>query len=118
MTYTSYSTLCDHCDHPGFEDLLQGYEKLYGWTWIGDSELNSIISSIFHSKPVHILSAHSHTNRLSGMYTNRWYVGIAIELIDVDRTGSWQLHFQAVAECLPIFAAFGHGDYEFLFLFD
>ena len=37
---------------------------------------------------------------------------VAQELIEVDRTGSWEMHLiHAVSECLPIFAATGHGNY-------
>ncbi|XP_076034952.1 uncharacterized protein LOC143021402 [Oratosquilla oratoria] len=38
-------------------------------------------------------------------------VGIARELIEDDRTGSWLMHLHAVAQCLAIFAAAGHGNY-------
>ena len=33
---------------------------------------------------------------------------VAQELIEADRTGSWEMHLHAVSECLPIFAAAGH----------
>ena len=36
---------------------------------------------------------------------------VAQELIEADRTGSWEMHLHAVSECLPIFAAAGHGNY-------
>ena len=38
-------------------------------------------------------------------------MGIARELIVVDRTGSWMMHLHAVAKCLLVFAAAGHGNY-------
>ena len=38
-------------------------------------------------------------------------VEVAQELIEADRTGSWQIHPHAISECLPIFAAAGHANY-------
>ena len=36
-------------------------------------------------------------------------VEVAKELIETDRTGSWQMHLHAIS--LPIFAAPGHANY-------
>ena len=104
------------CDHPGFADLLQELEQLYARTLTGDSDLNLVITSTCLSEIVHLLatkrnelSAHSLTSKLWLNYQQM--VGIARELIEADRTGSWLMHLHAVAECLPIFAAAGHGNY-------
>ncbi|XP_073423248.1 uncharacterized protein [Dendrobates tinctorius] len=104
------------CDHPGFADLLQELEQLYAWTLTGESDLNSVITSTCLSEIVHLLSTkrnglstHSHTSKLWLNYQQM--VGVARELIEADRTGSWLMHLHAVAECLPIIAAAGHGNY-------
>ncbi|KAG1681449.1 hypothetical protein GQR58_011839 [Nymphon striatum] len=36
---------------------------------------------------------------------------IARALVAADRTGSWDMHLQAISACLPIFAATGHPNY-------
>ena len=38
-------------------------------------------------------------------------VQVARKLIEADRTANWQLHLNAIASCLPIFAAAEHGNY-------
>ena len=38
-------------------------------------------------------------------------VEVVQELIEADRTGSWQMHLHAISECLLIFAAAGHANY-------
>ena len=38
-------------------------------------------------------------------------LGVARELVEADRTGSWQMHLHAISDCLPIFSAAGHPNY-------
>ena len=38
-------------------------------------------------------------------------LGVARELVEADRTGSWQMHLHATSDCLPIFSAAGHPTY-------
>ena len=38
-------------------------------------------------------------------------LGVARELVEVDRTGLWQMHLHAISDCLPIFSAAGHPNY-------
>ena len=38
-------------------------------------------------------------------------LGVARELVEADRTGSWQMHLDAISDCLPIFSAAGHPTY-------
>ena len=38
-------------------------------------------------------------------------LGDARELVEVDRTGSWQMHLHAISDCLPIFSAAGYQSY-------
>ena len=38
-------------------------------------------------------------------------LGVVRELIEADRTGSWEMHLHAISDCLPIFAAAGHPNY-------
>ena len=34
-------------------------------------------------------------------------LGVAMELVEADRTGSRQMHLHAISNCLPIFSAVG-----------
>ena len=38
-------------------------------------------------------------------------LGVARELVEADRTGSWQMHLHAISDCLPIFSDAGHPNY-------
>ena len=38
-------------------------------------------------------------------------IKVAMKLIKADRTGSWQMHLDAILEAFPIFAAGGHSNY-------
>lgn len=104
------------CDDPGFANLSQELEQLYAQTVAGDTDLHSLIPSACLSEIVHLLStkrnelsAHSSTSKLWLNYQQM--VGVARELIEADRTGSWLMHLHAIVDCLPIFAAAGHGNY-------
>ena len=55
------------------------------------------------------LSEQSRTSRLWLLYQKA--IATARTLIKADRSGIWHLHLQAVADCLPIFAAAGHYNY-------
>jgi len=55
------------------------------------------------------LSAQSRTAKLWLSYMHM--VKNARKLVIADRTGSWEMHLAAVADCLPMFAAAGHFNY-------
>ena len=55
------------------------------------------------------LSESSKTSKLCLNYQQM--LRIVRELIEADRTGSWEMHLHAISECLPIFAAAGHPNY-------
>ena len=103
-------------DHPQFENLLQELEKLYAQTEMGESDFNSLTQSECLKEMVNMLSTKSTELSLRSETSKLWLcyqqmVGVARELIEADRTGSWQMHLHAVADCLPIFAAAGHANY-------
>ena len=54
----------------------------------------------------------SNSSKTSKLWLNyQQMLGVAKELIEADRTGSWKMHLHAISECLPIFSAAGHSNY-------
>ena len=104
------------CDHPDFADLLEELEQLYTRTVTGDTDLHSLITSTCLEKIAHRSSAKIDDLSSRSLASKLWLnyqqmVRIVRKLIEADCIGSWMPHLHAVAECLPIFAAAGHGSY-------
>ena len=38
-------------------------------------------------------------------------LGVARELVEIDRTGLWQMHLHTISDCSPVFAAAGRPNY-------
>ena len=55
------------------------------------------------------LSKYSETSKLLVNYLQ--LLGVARELVEAGRTGSWQMHLLAIYDSLPIFSAAGHPNY-------
>lgn len=99
-----------------FASLVTNSEEEYKSCLACDSELNSDKLSETHKLTKDKLcekrdkiAARSKTSKLWFGY--QCMVKIARNLIRADRSGSWNLHLQTVADCLPIFAAAGHYNY-------
>ena len=55
------------------------------------------------------LSKYPETNKLLVNYLQM--LGVARELVEADRTASWQMHLNAISDCLPLYSAAGHPNY-------
>ena len=96
-----------------FDLLIQELEVLYCQAEDGEIEIDRVLGSDCMEKILNAvklktsdLQTNSKTSKLWLNYQSM--LGIARELIEADRTGSWKMHLHAVSECLPIFAAAGH----------
>ena len=101
---------------PGFENHIQELEQLYCKTENGDIDIDEVLGSDCLAKIVEALpckaSDLSDKSKTSKLWLNYLrMLGVARELIEADRSGSWKMHIHAVADCLPIFAAAGHPNY-------
>ena len=67
-----------------------------------------MISQALESKKSE-LSKCSETSKL--WVNNLQMLGVARELVEADRIGSWQMHLHAKSDRLPIFSAAGHPNY-------
>lgn len=103
-------------DEPCFENVLKELETFFALMETGERDMDSLrksdcigtIADRLKSKAGE-LSSHSRTNKLWLNYQQM--LGVARELIEADRTGSWKMHLHAISDCLPIFAAAGHRNY-------
>jgi hypothetical protein len=103
-------------DEPGFENVLKELETLYALTETGERDMDSLLMSDcigtiadrLKSKECE-LSSHSKTSKLWLNYLQM--LGVDRELIEADRTGSWEMHLHAISDCLPIIATAGHPNY-------
>ena len=103
-------------DEPGFENVLKELETLYALTETGEIDMDSLLKSDcigtiadrLKSKECE-LSGHSTTSKQWLNYQQM--LGVARELIEANRTGSWEMHLHAISDCLLIFAAAGHPNY-------
>ena len=103
-------------DEPGFENVLKELETLYTLTETGERDMDSLLKSDcigtiadrLKSKECE-LSGHSKTSKQWLNYQQM--LGVARELIEANRTGSWEMHLHAISDCLLIFAAAGHPNY-------
>ncbi len=98
------------------KNVLKELETLFALMETGERDMDSLLKSDcigtiadrLKSKAGE-LSSHSRTNKL--WLNNQQMLGVARELIEADRTGSWEMHLHAISDCLPIFAAAGHPNY-------
>ncbi len=103
-------------DEPDFEILVTEIERIYTQAKAGCVDLDALlktdcikrISQALASKKSE-LSKCSETSKLWVKYLQM--LGVARELVEADRTGSWQMHLHAIYDCLPIFSAAGHPNY-------
>ena len=103
-------------DEPDFEILVTKIERIYTQAKAGCVDLDALlktdcikrISRALASKKSE-LSKCSETSKLWVNYLQM--LGVARELVEADRTGSWQMHIHAISDCLPIFSAAGHPNY-------
>ena len=103
-------------DEPDFEILVTEVERLYTQAKAGCVDLDALlntdcikrISQALESKKSE-LSRYSETSKLWVNYLQM--LGVARELVEADRTGSWQMHLHAISDCLPICSAAGHPNY-------
>jgi hypothetical protein len=101
---------------PGFSSLLQELEEMYTRLDSGTIDLDSLVQSeCFEAvKKQLCLKKNELINRSC---TSKLWLNYAKmletmrELLEADRTGSWDMHLHALYKCLPIFAAAGHANY-------
>ena len=103
-------------DEPDFEILVTDIERIYTQAKAGCVDLDALlktdcikrISQALASKKSE-LSKCSETRKLWVNYLQM--LGVARELVEADRTGSWQILLHAISDCLPLFSAAGHPNY-------
>ena len=103
-------------DEPKFQDYVEQIEKLYSQIESGEIGLDTFMTPVCLGTVSTALATRkealckcSETSKLWLNYQRM--LEVAQELIEADRTGSWEMHLHAVSECLPIFAAAGHSNY-------
>lgn len=101
---------------PGFENHMQELERLYTLMEAGEIDLDTLLKSDSNERIIKALTSKKCELSNSSMTSKLWLnyqqmLGVAWQLIKADRTGSWQMHLNAISECLPIFAAAGHSNY-------
>ena len=95
-------------DEPDFEIILTEIESIYTQAKAGCVGLDALlktdcikrISRALASKKYYELSKYSETSKLWVNYLQM--LGVARELVVADRTGTWQMHLDAISDCLPI----------------
>ncbi len=103
-------------ESPELATLVDQSEEMYSSLLAGEMTLDSILTSdaiatikLELDKRKTELLARSKTSQLWLNYQKM--LRVARGLIMADRTGSWSMHLNAVADCLPIFGAAGHYNY-------
>ena len=101
---------------PEFESLIQQLEALYSQAENGEIHVDKVIGSDCMEKFVQVVASKkcelSNNSKTSKLWLNyQQMLGVARELIEANRIGSWEMHLHAVSDCLPIFAAAGHPNY-------
>ncbi|CAJ1064633.1 hypothetical protein SNEBB_002215, partial [Xyrichtys novacula] len=103
-------------DDPGFQDQVDGLERLYMQMETGECDLESLFESdcvrTIHNTLALKKDDLARTSKTSKLWVNYQHIlGIARALVAADRMGSWEMHLGAVSACLLIFAAAGHTNY-------
>jgi len=101
---------------PGFDNTCREMQRLYTCLQTGTVNLETLLKSDCIEEIRKVLNSTkselSNSSETSKLWINYLkMLEIARNLIEADRTGSWDLHLLAVSECLPIFAACEHGNY-------
>ena len=103
-------------NEPEFADYIEEIQRLYTQIDTGEISLDTVINSVVLETVSNTLATKreelckfSETSKLWLNYQRM--LKVAQELIEADCTGSWEMHLHAASECLPIFAAAGHGNY-------
>ena len=101
---------------PQFATLVDQSEEIYSSLVAGEKTLEGVETSDIIDKIKEELDKRKSelqaTSKTSQLWLNyQKMLKVARALIMADRTGSWQMHLGAVADCLPIFAAAGHYNY-------
>ena len=103
-------------DDPEFAALVVEAEDMYSELMKGEKQLESTITSDTLATVKQKIDERKKELQGRSMTSQLWLnyqkmLQVARELIKADRTGYWSLHLQAVADCLPTFAAAGHFNY-------